>query len=524
MYEVLEAPESFELCLLPLYSCRDIHHLTFKNDHIGHPYIFDKGIFQTMNYHGGPEFFISVPGSTFTDNKAWFYNFEYNVERLRGLEFREDLFSHGKFTIQLKAGDKLGVLVSLRNPKGRDAFKLFDHEKKRREGIIEKFNDPNLKRLALAADQFVVRRGKLNTIIAGYHWFSDWGRDTMISLPGLCLVTGRFDDAKKILKVFAENMKDGMLPNRFPDDGEAPEYNTIDATLWYFNAVYKYFAYTGDLECVQTLIPVLKQSIASHEKGTRYNIHVDPADNLLYGGQEGVQLTWMDAKVGDWVVTPRRGKPVEINALWHNALCVMENLLMESGETEDAKHYRTKARVVRENFNSTFWNEKGGCLYDYIDGDHSDTAIRPNQIYAISLPFPVLSKERSEKVFEVVTRQLLTPRGLRSLSPDHPDFKPVYQGGVIQRDGAYHQGTVWSFLLGPYIDALMKVKGKEGKNDALAILQNFYPHLDEAGCGNVSEIFDGAAPFAAKGCIAQAWGVAEVLRVAVEYDLTKSAK
>lgn len=521
LYEVLESPAAFELSLLPLYSCRDIHHLTFRNDHIGHPYIFDNGIFQTVNYHGGPEFFISVPGAAFTDNKAWFYNLEYNVDRLRGLEFREDLFSHGKFVVSLKSGDKLGVIVSLRHPKGKDAFKLFDHEKKRRQLIISKFNDDRLQRLALAADQFIVRRGKLNTIIAGYHWFSDWGRDTMISLPGLCLVTGRFEDAKKILKVFADHMKYGMLPNRFPDDGEAPEYNTIDATLWYFNAVYKYFSYTGDLDCIQSLLPVLKQSIVAHQKGTRYNIHIDSTDHLLYGGEEGVQLTWMDAKVGDWVVTPRRGKPVEINALWYNALCVMENLLMESGDRDGAKVYHDEAQIVHEHFNSTFWNEKGGYLYDCINGDDKDESIRPNQIYAISLPFPVLSKEKSVKVFEVVTRHLLTQRGLRSLSPNDAEFKPRYEGGVLQRDGAYHQGTVWSYLVGPYIDALMKVKGVKGKNEAIAFIENFYPHLDEAGCGSVSEIFDATEPFAPKGCVAQAWGVAEVLRVVVEYDLKK---
>jgi predicted glycogen debranching enzyme len=524
LYEVIDAPSSFELELLPLYSSRDIHHLTFKNDSIGQHYLFSKDVFQTLNYQGSPEFFIQVPGATFTENKTWFYNIEHNIDRLRGLEYREDLFSHGKFKITLKKGDHLGIIISLHQPKGKNAFKLFDAEKLRREGIVQQFShDANLSRLSLAADQFIVKRGKLNTIIAGYHWFSDWGRDTMISLPGLCLVTQRFEDAKKILRVFADNMKDGMLPNRFPDDGDAPEYNTIDATLWYFNAVYKYFSYTGDLEFTQSLLPVLKKSIAAHEKGTRYKIHVDPKDHLLSGGQEGVQLTWMDAKVGDWVVTPRRGKAVEINALWYNALSVMENLLKETGAVSEAAAYQQKASEVSKSFNANFWNDRGGYLYDYFGESNKDAAIRPNQIFAISLPFPVLSKERATKVFEVVTKHLLTPRGLRSLSPEHPDYKPVYEGGVLQRDGAYHQGTVWSFLMGPYVDALMKVKGLSGKKEAAALLQNFYTHLDEAGCGNISEIFDAREPYSPKGCIAQAWGVAEVLRVAVEYDLTPSS-
>lgn len=524
LYEVLEAQETFSLELLPMYSCRDIHHLTFKNDHIGQPYIFDHAVFRTMNYQGSPEFFISVPGASFTENRIWFYNLEYTIDRQRGLEYREDLYSHGKFTVPLKAGDKLGVIVSLNNPKSKNAFKLFDAERIRREHIVAQFSgDDILARLSLAADQFVVKRGRLNTIIAGYHWFSDWGRDTMISLTGLCLVTNRFDDAKKILRVFADHMKDGMLPNRFPDDGDAPEYNTIDATLWYFNAVYKYFSYTGDLEFIQTLIPVLKKSIASHEQGTRYHIHIDPSDHLLYGGQDGVQLTWMDAKVGDWVVTPRKGKPVEINALWYNALCVMENLLREGGSEDEAIAFREKADVVKKSFNEHFWFVDGQYLYDLIDGDYRDKAIRPNQVYAMSLPFPVLSPERNSSVFETVTKHLLTARGLRSLSPDDPEYKPVYEGGVLQRDGAYHQGTVWSFLMGPYIDALMKVKGKSARNEAIAILEKFYPHLDEAGCGSISEIFDGNAPFAPKGCMAQAWGVAELLRVIVEYDLRSTA-
>jgi predicted glycogen debranching enzyme len=525
LYEVIDAPDVFEIELLPLYSCRDIHNLTFANDAIGTHYLFEKGVFRTLNYQGSPEFFITVPGATFTENKSWFYSIEHEIDRQRGLEFREDLFSHGRFTVALKKGDQLGVILSLHSPKNKDAFKIFENEKIRRENLTKQFSrDRNLSRLALAADQFVVKRGRLNTIIAGYHWFSDWGRDTMISLPGLCLVTQRFEDARKILRVFADNMKDGMLPNRFPDDGEAPEYNTIDATLWYFNAVYKYFSYTGDLEFIQTLLPVLKKSIAAHEKGTRYNIHVDPADHLVYGGRDGVQLTWMDAKVGDWVVTPRKGKPVEINALWYNALCIMENLLRETDAGNEANQYKLKAEAVEKSFNANFWNIKDDCLYDCIDGDRRDDAIRPNQIFAVSLPFRVLSKDRSAKVFEVVTRHLLTPRGLRSLSPRHADYKSVYEGGVLQRDGAYHQGTVWSFLMGPYIDALIKVKGISGKKEAAAILQKFCIHLDEAGVGTVSEIFDANEPFAPKGCIAQAWGVAEILRVAVEYDLGVNQK
>ncbi|RAV99466.1 amylo-alpha-1,6-glucosidase [Pseudochryseolinea flava] len=518
LYAVIAAPSSFTLELLPKYSCRDIHHLTFANDSIGSQYLFDKGIFRTLNYQGCPEFFISVPGATFTEAKSWFHNIEYEVERQRGLDFKEDLFSHGKFSIELMQGDVVGVILSTQDPKRKNAVKLFDDERKRRELLVEN-EKGTIRKLVLAADQFIVKRGNLNTIIAGYHWFSDWGRDTMISLPGLCLATGRFQDAKKILKVFAESIKDGMLPNRFPDDGESPEYNTIDATLWYFYAIYKYYRYTDDLAFVKSLIPILKDILSWHIKGTAYNIGVDPADDLLAGGAQGAQLTWMDAKVGDWVVTPRRGKPVEINALWYNALCILEHLLIRAGDKVGSVLYRDQAQRVAKNFNAKFWNTDGEYLFDVIDGDDRSSDIRPNQLYAISLPFSLLSLEQAEKVLACVAKHLVTPRGLRSLSPANPAYKGIYQGNVLQRDGAYHQGTVWSFLIGCYIDALIETKGKEGKTEATALLKKMTKHIDESCVGSISEIFDGDAPHAPKGCVAQAWGVAELLRVVKEHQL-----
>jgi predicted glycogen debranching enzyme len=390
---------------------------------------------------------------------------------------------------------------------------------------VKEFSEiDELKRLAFAADQFIVKRGELKTVIAGYHWFADWGRDTMISLPGLCLTTGRFEDTKNILKAFANSVSEGMLPNRFPDQGEAPEYNTFDATLWFFHAIYKYYECTKDKAFIQSVLPVLQDIIDWHYKGTRYNIHVDASDELLYGGQDGVQLTWMDAKVGDWVVTPRKGKPVEINALWYNALSIMDFLLSEQGNKAEADKYKMKARVVANSFNEKFWNEENGYLYDCIDGDFKDASIRPNQIYAISLPFPLLTKEKAAKVFQVVKDNLLTPKGLRSLAPSHPDYKPVYGGDPWHRDGAYHQGTVWSFLLGAYVDALMQVTNGKGKKEATEILKTFFNHLDEAGIGTVSEIFDAEPPHTPRGCMAQAWGVGEVLRMAVEHELMISSK
>ena len=402
---------------------------------------------------------------------------------------------------------------------------LFSAEKKRRELLLKGIGTPAIvKRLFMAADQFIVKRGHRSTVIAGYHWFADWGRDTMISLPGLCLATGRYEEARQIIWQFSESVSEGMLPNRFTDYDEEPTYNTMDATLWFFQAVYQYYQQTTDTAFIASLLPTLKDIIAWHYKGTRYNIKVDPEDELLQGGADGVQLTWMDARVFDWVVTPRTGKPVEINALWYNALRIMESLTRTVGDELEAQAYSERAGKVLSSFNEKFWNEKGGYLYDYVSADTKNDDLRPNQIYALSLPFTLLSKSRAAKVFDTVTKYLLTPRGLRSLSPTHPDYKSFYGGDVWQRDGGYHQGTVWSFLLGPYIDALFHIRGKEARVSASLIATKFLGHLDEAGVGTISEIFDGDAPHAPRGCIAQAWGVGEMLRVILKYDLMQKEK
>lgn len=518
LYEVLEAPSRFTMELLPLYSTRDFHWLSHSNDYIGRPYLFEDGVFRTVNYFGCPEFFISVPKSGFTEQQGWYYNFEYSVEASRGVDFREDLYTHGSFGVTLKKGSKLGVILSTDDPTGKDAFALMREEKKRREKGVKNFaGHPALRRLALAADQFIVKRGALNTLVAGYPWFGDWGRDTMISLPGLCLVTGRYDDARRILQTFAGFMSEGMLPNRFPDYDERPDYNTIDATLWFFHAIYKYYHYTKDKAFVKEILPVLADSIAWHYKGTRYGIKVDPEDGLLCGGQEGVQLTWMDAKAGNWVVTPRRGKPVEINALWYNALRIMEFFSEMFADTIIAKDYGTRALRVSESFSKVFWNEKLACLYDYVEDGKPNDDIRPNQLYALSLSFPLVDRAHASQVLTVVTQHLLTSRGLRSLSPDNKDYKPVYGGDIWYRDGAYHQGTVWSFLLGAYVDALIYATGE--KAEAGIVIHEFLHHLDEACVGSVSEIFDGKVPHHPRGCMAQAWGVGEALRVCVEHAL-----
>jgi predicted glycogen debranching enzyme len=310
----------------------------------------------------------------------------------------------------------------------------------------------------------------------------------------------------------------GMLPNRFPDSGETPEYNTVDATLWFFEATRKYLAYTGDLKFVcNELYPVLADIIAWHVRGTRYGIKVDPS-GLLSSGEPGVQLTWMDAKVGDWVVTPRRGKPVEIQALWYNALCIMEDLARRAGDETARQRYRSMATIASWSFNRLFWNDKAGCLYDVTNGAPPDPSIRPNQIFAVSLFYSMLSAERAKSVVEKVREHLLTPYGLRSLAPSDPQYRGRYTGGPVDRDGAYHQGTVWPWLLGPFITAFVKVNegSMEASKQAAEWLAPLHEHLFDAGLGHISEIFEGDAPHRPCGCIAQAWSVAEILRAYVE--------
>ena len=372
--------------------------------------------------------------------------------------------------------------------------------------------------LANAADQYIVSRGDQKTVIAGYHWFSDWGRDTMIALPGLTLPTGKPEVARSILRTFAQHVDQGMLPNRFPDAGETPEYNTVDATLWFFEAARAYLAYTGDLEFVRNeLYPVFADIIAWHVRGTRYGIKVD-SSGLLSSGEPGVQLTWMDAKVGDWVVTPRRGKPVEIQALWYNALCIMEDLARKFADEPGQKRYRNMATVASWTFNRLFWNENAGCLYDVTNGAPPDPSIRPNQIFAVSLTYSMLSSERGQSVVQKVQEHLLTPHGLRSLAPTDPQYLGRYTGSPVERDGAYHQGTVWPWLIGPFITAYIKVNGgsETARGQATEWLEPLREHLTDGGLGHISEIFDGDAPQLPRGCIAQAWSVAEILRAYVE--------
>jgi len=522
IYEVLEAIEEFEIQLTPFIAMRDFHSLRKADVNLQAEYSFKNNLLKFNLQNRPTTLFASINKGEFTSCPDWYYNFEYLEELNRGLDYREDLFKPGFFKTSVNKGDKIIVTLSS-IPILRDGLYLFEKEKYRREKIVaDSKNNTILKQLLLAADQFIVKRKESGkTIIAGYHWFSDWGRDTMISLPGLTLSTKRFNDAQSILETFAAAVDKGMIPNRFPDYGESPEYNTVDASLWFIIAIKKYLDASNDFYFVrETLYPIVKNIISWHEKGTRHNIYED-YDGLLYSGEPGVQLTWMDAKIGDWVVTPRQGKAVEINALWYNVLHIAAYLSNVFNKKTCEAYYKKKANKVFKNFNETFWNEEGGYLFDYVDDDYKDSSFRPNQIYAISLPYKLLGSEKAKLIVDKVYENLYTPFGLRSLSPNNENYKPIYTGDQYLRDSAYHQGTVWSFLLGAFADAIEFAYPKENEVRIKKIIENFILHISNAGLGTVSEIFDGNFPHNSKGCIAQAWGVAEFLRIYQKYGSAK---
>ncbi len=524
LYDVIKAANNFTLELLPLVAARFYHTLQHAGPQMHWDADFENGIFHTQP-DGNLNLFISVPNSLYRHTPKWFYNFKYGVEEYRGLDFTEDLFNHGTISVQLNKGDKLGIIISTENPAGKNVYDLFKKEKERREALLnEQPQDETFLQLVLAADQFIVKRGEnLKTVIAGYHWFTDWGRDTMISLPGLCLSTGRYEDAKKILSAFAKSVSMGMLPNRFQDNNEPPEYNNVDGTLWYFVAVHKYLQTSNDKQFVlQEILPVLKDIIDWHFKGTRFNIYATE-EGLLYSGEEGQQLTWMDARIGTWVVTPRMGKPAEIQALWYNALCIFSELLQMNKE-KDAAAFSAKADFAKESFNKFFWFEEGKYLYDNIDENNNpNKEIRPNQLFAISLPFALIDDDKKSKaILKVVEENLYTPVGLRSLPKSDTHYVGVYGGDQWHRDSAYHEGTVWSWLLGAYVDALVKTKAPKTK--IKKVIDGFKYHLNEGCIGSVSEIYDADAPHYPRGCVAQAWGVAEWLRVMKEHGLYSETK
>ncbi len=524
-YRLLRAAGPATLDLKVLVNYRDYHGTTRGEGWQMRVEGVQNGL-RVVAFDGAAPVVLLAAGAEVLAAHRWCYGFQLAREQERGLGSREDHLHAGTFRRTLRPGETLTLVLSTEHQPALDGDRAWERRRSHEAGLLSRWREAHpgaarapawVQHLVLAADQFVVRRPLPDdpegmSVIAGYHWFGDWGRDTMISLPGLLLSTGRAEAARRILTTFARFVDRGILPNRFPDAGEAPEYNTVDATLWYFEAVRAYHAVTGDDGLLKELFPVLEEIVRWHRQGTRYGIVEDGADGLLRSGEPGVQVTWMDAKVGDWVVTPRTGKAVEVNALWYNALCAMAAFAGRLGRA--AGPWEGLAGRVRAGF-GRFWNEPARACYDVIDGPGgNDAALRPNQLFAVSLPESPLSPERQRQVVDACARHLLTSHGLRSLAPDHPEYRGRYAGGPWERDGAYHQGTVWGWLLGPFALAHLRVYGDA--QAAEAFLLPMAHHLADYGVGSIAEIFDGDPPFTPRGCVAQAWSVSETLRAWLE--------
>jgi len=526
-YRVLRASAPVHLLVRPLCTYRDYHSHTQGGWDFGYQTLDDG--FRIEAFEDAQPYEVRAVGAAeHVATPEWYWRFRHRVEAYRGLDESEDLFGPGAFRAELAAGGAVAFVISSESSPSTDFHQAYTTEITRRQSLLDNVDRPELpawvQQLVLSADQFVVARRSANvadgkTVIAGYPWFGDWGRDTMIALPGLTLTTGRFDVAQDILQTFAKHIDRGMLPNRFPDSGEEPEYNTIDATLWYIHAIREYTVHSRDTQLVAALFDTLIDIVDWHRRGTRYDIHVDSEDGLLTAGQEGVQLTWMDAKVGDWVVTPRIGKCVEINALWYNALVCIADLAIRLNKSDVAATFQQQASEVAKSF-QRFWSDELGYLHDVIDGPEgvaggdgkrADSSLRPNQIFAVSLPFSPLNPEHQRAVVDACACGLVTSYGLRSLGPSEAHYVAHYGGGPLERDGAYHQGTVWAWLLAPFAEAHFRVYGNV--EQAQSFLDPLGVHLREACLGSISEIFDAEPPHVARGCFAQAWSVSETLRV-----------
>jgi len=525
-YILSRARSPVEIDLKALVNYRDFHSLTHAGDWHMKISPVEHGV-MVLPFDGATPFFLKSPQASCEPYHQWYRDSFLPMETERGLEDREDHLFAALFRATVNPGETLTIVATTEAMTPLDAVASRAQRATHESSLLEAWQAQNeessanvpgwLRQLVLAADQFVVKRSLPEepdgrSVIAGYHWFGDWGRDTMIALPGLALATGRSEVARQILLAFAPYVDRGMLPNNFPDRGGQPEYNTVDAALWFFEAVHQYFAATQDTATLEKLYPVLAAMIDAHVVGTRYNIHVDSTDGLLYAGGPGTQLTWMDAKIGDWVVTPRTGKPVEINALWINALETMEQFARLLGRSTE--NYERLSAQAKSSFQK-FWNAERNCCFDVIDvpgaaNGGQDALLRPNQILAVSLPVSPLPKDQQKSVVDICAERLLTSHGLRSLAPGEPDYQGHYGGDQRSRDAAYHQGAVWGWLLGPFALGHLRVY-----NDPAAALRYLEPlgsHIGALGLGTLAEVFDGDPPHTPRGCIGQAWTVGEILR------------
>ena len=525
MYRLVRASSSIELSIKALVNYCEEHYTTAAGNLRMDVAPVDHGLRVTA-FEGAVPFYLLSASATARPAHEWYRDFDLATERARGLSDRTDLLFAGEFSADLAPGDSLTIVASTSPGPSLNGEAALAARHREAHALLERFfagnmgvapaAPPAIQQLVLAADQFIAARplegaAEARTILAGYPWFGDWGRDTMVALPGLCLTTGRPWLARNILRTFARFVSQGMLPNIIPRASEEPQYNSVDAALWYFEAVREYFDATSDTGLLRELYPVLSGIVAAHVRGTRFNIHVDPADGLLYAGEPGVQLTWMDVKTGDWVVTPRIGKPVEVNALWLNATSTMARLGRAIGRTGNS--YDELAERARAGF-ARFWNPATQFCFDVIDGPggtrDNDASLRPNQIFAVSLPESALTPAQQLAVVEVCARELLTSFGLRSLGPGELGYHGRYAGNPQDRDAAYHQGTAWGWLLGPF--ALAHLRVFQDPDIAASFLEPMLKHVEAAGLGTASEIFDGDPPFAPQGCVAQAWTVGETLR------------
>jgi len=523
-YTLLGASPPIQFYAKAMINYRDFHSSTHAGDWRMRIEPSQHGV-RIQAYDGAVPFYLQSADALVAPQHVWYRDCFFKAERDRGLDDREDHLFAAQFSAELKPGDSITLVFSTEESTLLDGASALSEQTAHEASVLDTFlgsfpgSAPSsafacLQQLALAADQFIVKRAipgnpDGHSVIAGYHWFGDWGRDTMISLPGLSLSTGRPEFARDVLLAFSKFVDGGMLPNNFPDSGGKPEYNTMDASLWYFEAIRQYFEATRDAATLQQLFPVLAAMVEAHVAGTRYNIHVDPSDGLLYGGGPGVQLTWMDAKIGDWVVTPRTGKPVEINALWINAL---ESMTQFARTVKlPSIRYETLGATAKISF-AKFWNSQRNCCYDVIDspGVGNDASLRPNQILAVSLPFSPLTAEQQKSVVDVCRKELLAPFGLRSLGPHESGYTAHFRGGPRERDAAYHQGTVWGWLLGPFVLAHFRVF--QDKQAARRLLEPLAQAISIYGLGSLAEVYDAEPPHTPGGCIAQAWTVAELLR------------
>lgn len=537
-YHLKRATVPLSLSLKALANYRDHHATSQGQDWQMEVRSVSEGVAIQAFADATPFYLLSSQGE-FQPQHNWYQGFDLAMERYRGLGDRDDNLYAASLELELQPGESLLIAASTESSPSLDLGRAWGDRQAYEQALQSQAlklspqdihqTSEALQQLVLAADQFIVDRPLMDepdgkTVIAGYPWFGDWGRDTMISLPGLTLSTGRPEIARTLIRTFARYLDQGMLPNLFPDAGAEPEYNTVDAILWYFEAIRAYYEATGDQTLLEEVWPALAEVIDWHQRGTRYNIHLD-SDGLIYAGEAGVQLTWMDAKVGDWVVTPRIGKPIEINALWYNALCSMVQFATLLGKP--SQDYERLAQTTLAGF-QRFWNGERGYCYDVLDGpEGDDPALRPNQLFALSLPFirevtqqqnglsqsnpRLLNTQQERAVLDICGQQLWTSHGLRSLAPADPNYIGSYGGGPLQRDGAYHQGTTWGWLLGPYVQAHLRLHGDVAQ--AKTLLAPMMQHLQSGCIGNLSEVFDGDPPMIPRGCFAQAWTVAELLRI-----------